>query len=287
MMPVQVTVFCPGHISGYFRPVVTSNPIHSGSIGAGIVIDSGVTVTVRPARETSVTVFQSDRSGSLLTVATDSPVIRLFLDNLQIQVAVETSCTLPLSSGYGLSAAALLGTVHAVNQLFAMGLSQAECAAHAHRIEVLCRTGLGDVSACQGGGWVIRRGPGTSADIIRSTDDQPVFAVTLGPLKTASVLSSPPIMEKIETAFPSGEPHDLYEFMTYSRDFAEDSGLISPDIRKVLTACDANHIPASMTMLGNGVFALGDNAKDLLINFGEVYSLHIAKAGPRILETLP
>ena len=287
MMPAQVTVFCPGHISGYFRPLVISNPIHSGSVGAGIVIDSGVMVTVRPAQETSITVFQSDRSGTLIPVATDSSVIRLLLENFQIQVAVETTCNLPLSSGYGLSAAALLGTMHAVNQFFELGLSHAECAAHAHQVEVLCRTGLGDVAACQGGGWVIRRGPGTRAEIIRSTDDQPIFAMTLGPLKTASVLSSPSIMDRVETAFPSGEPHDLHEFMTYSRGFAEESGLISPEIRKVLTACDANHIPASMTMLGNGVFALGANAKDLLINFGEVYSLHIAKAGPRILETLP
>ena len=134
---------------------------------------------------------------------------------------------------------------------------------------------------------MVRRGPGTRAEIIRSPYDQPIFAMTLGPLKTTSVLSSPSIMNRIETAFPSGEPHDLHEFMACSRGFAEDLGLISPEIRKVLTACDANHIPASMTMLGNGVFALGNTAKDLLIHYGEVYSLHIAKAGPRILEILP
>ncbi len=282
----KVTAFCPGHISGYFRPVITEDPDTSGSCGGGIVIDSGVTVTASRADKPSICVMRSDRDGSTHVVSNESPVIRQLLDELQVTASIITCCTLPLSAGYGLSAAALLGTVHAVNRLFDLGLSPDVCALRAHKVEVSCKTGLGDVAACQGGGWVVRKGPGVKAEIIRFPDKQTIHALTLGPLRTSSVLSSPEMMKKIIAAFPVDQPGDLSDFFANSRSFAEASGLISPDIWKVLIACDANDIPASMTMLGNGIFALGDHAKDLLERFGEVYSLQIAQTGPRILEEM-
>ncbi len=287
MSPSKVTAFCPGHISGYFRPVITGDPATSGSCGGGIVIDSGVMVIAQKAEKTSVSVIRSDRDGITRVVSDDSPVIRHLLTELQITASIETICTLPLSAGYGLSAAALLSTVHAVNRLFDLGLSPDECALHAHKIEVFSKTGLGDVSACQGGGWVVRKGPGVNGDIHRFPDDRIIHALTLGPLKTSSVLSSSDALSRITAAFPSSQPSDLTDFFSCSRSFAEASGLISPDIWKVLIACDANNIPASMTMLGNGIFALGDHAKDLLSRYGEVYSLQIAQTGPRILEEMP
>lgn len=283
----QVRTFCPGHISGYFRPYVTGDPATSGSAGGGIVIDSGVTVTAEIADHTSVKVFRQNSSGSPVLASGDSPVIRRLLTNLQIEAKIETVCHLPLSAGYGLSAAALLGTAHAVNRLSDLHLSDETCAMQAHQVEVDFRTGLGDISACQGSGWVVRRGPGIGADIIRKQDERIISVITTGPLKTAAVLSSPDMMERIDAAFPEGEPEDLTGLFSYSRRFAEASGLISPDIRKVLIACDANDIPASMTMLGNGVFALGHDAKRVLARYGEVYSLHVAKTGPRILEIVP
>jgi pantoate kinase len=46
MTPASVTAFCPGHISGYFKRVNGQTLATTGSIGAGVVIDEGVTVTV-------------------------------------------------------------------------------------------------------------------------------------------------------------------------------------------------------------------------------------------------
>ena len=280
----HVIAFSPGHISGYFKPFLSDDPRTSGSMGGGIVINEGVTVTATLAETNRVTVFMKEKTGEFIQVSDDSPVIRQLLENLQVHASIETRCTLPLSSGYGLSAAALLATVYAVNTLCHLGLNHNECAFHAHQVEVLFRTGLGDVSACQGGGWVVRRGPGIDADIIRTQDFRLINAVTLGPLKTTSVLSSPDMMTRISTAFPHTEPLTLEELFRNSRMFAEESGLISDNIRKVLIECDANDIPASMTMLGNGVFALGEQATAVLSPFGRVYSLNIAECGPKILE---
>ena len=71
--------------------------------------------------------------------------------------------------------------------------------------------------------------------------------------------------------------------MSLSREFAERSGLISEEIRTVLTVCDKENLPASMTMLGCGVFALGKRAESVLKKFGDVFKLTISPGGPAIL----
>ncbi len=199
--------------------------------------------------------------------------------------AITTECRLPIGAGFGMSAAALLAVTTAVNRLHNLSLSEGEVAALAHEAEVVHRTGLGDVAACRGGGFVCRKGPGIDAEIVRHYEPgATIAAVTLGPLSTASVLSSPGQMEAIRAAFPEGCPETLEELLQFSRRFAEKSGLISPDVRSVLAACDEAGVLASMTMLGNGVFAYGDTAKETLAAFGEVYILRTADRGVRISE---
>ena len=279
----RVTAFCPGHISGYFLPVIHEDPTSSGSIGAGIVISEGVRVVAEKSTVSSVTVFQTDRSGTPVKISDSSPILMDLLSYLQVKASIETCCHLPIGSGYGMSAAALLGTVHALNTLYRLNLSPRECTRIAHRIEVQHRSGLGDVSACQGGGFVIRKTPGPDGDIIREMDIRPIYALTISPIKTSSVLSSPEMMNRISQSFPDRIPKTLDDIMSLSREFAEKSGLISDEIRSVLTACDTENIPASMTMLGCGVFAIGKRAEPVLKKFGDVYRLTISPGGPAIL----
>lgn len=283
MEMTRVTAFCPGHISGYFLPVIHEDPTSSGSIGAGIVISEGVRVVAEKSTVSSVTVFQTDRSGTPVKISDSSPILMDLLSYLQVKASIETCCHLPIGSGYGMSAAALLGTVYALNTLYRLNLSPLECIRIAHRIEVQHRSGLGDVSACQGGGFVIRKTPGPDGDIIREMDIRPIYALTISPIKTSSVLSSPEMMNRISQSFPDRIPKTLDDIMSLSREFAEKSGLISDEIRSVLTACDTENIPASMTMLGCGVFAIGKRAEPVLKKFGDVYRLTISPGGPAIL----
>lgn len=56
----------------------------------------------------------------------------------------------------------------------------------------------------------------------------------------------------------------------------------------MLAACDAAGVPASMTMLGNGVFACGDAADRVLSGFGEVERrLNVARRGAYLIEMKP
>ncbi|MDD3857309.1 MAG: pantoate kinase [Methanoculleus sp.] len=273
--------FSPGHISGYFKRVEGAGPEKTGSVGAGVVISEGVRSTVEPARETSVRVIRQGHASA------GSPPVEYALERLGVAARVTTECRLPIGAGFGLSAAALLATLTAVNHLFDLDLSENEVAARAHEAEVLHRTGLGDVAASRSGGVVCRKGPGIHAEITRIYPQEPLYAVSLGPLPTASVLSSAEAMERIAAAFPDRCPRDLPDFCRLSRGFAEKSGLIAPEVRRVFEACDAAGVPASMTMLGNGVFACGETAEQVLSPFGEVYTLRVARNGAYLIEVKP
>jgi len=283
-----VTAFCPGHISGYFRRVEGGSAAATGSIGAGIVISEGVTATVTPADFTSISVNRKDESGNIVHFSRSSPPLEYVLEKLGVTISVTTECRLPIGAGFGLSAAALLATLTAVNHSSSLGLDPHDIAALAHEAEVVHRTGLGDVAACQGGGRVVRNGPGIDGTITRSFDlPEPLYAVSFGPISTPTVLGSRDQMERVEAAFPVSLPVDADDFFRISRRFAEKSGLLTTEAGPVIRQCIDNNIPASMTMLGNGVFAYGKNARDILSASGEVYEFTIAGEGARILGGRP
>jgi pantoate kinase len=256
--------------------VIGETPAESGSLGAGIVISEGVRVTVERSGTTSVEVYGGQ--GTLL--ARNSPPIAYALERLGRTARVHTACTLPIGAGFGLSAAALCATITAVSEVYGLGLDRKGIAALAHEAEVVHRTGLGDVAACMGGGLVTREGVGICAPIRRDLSIRgPLAAVSYGPLPTPSVLGSPDLVRHIEEAFPRRFSRGIDEFFCASRAFARDSGLLREPLEEVLRACDAASVPASMTMLGCGIFAMGDRAAAILSRFGTTYSFGIAARG--------
>jgi pantoate kinase len=283
-----IIAFCPGHISGYFMRIEGNSVAATGSIGAGIVISEGVTATVTPADATSISICRMEESGNRVLYSRTSPPLEYVLEKLGVTVSVMTECHLPIGAGFGLSAAALLATLNAVNRSNSLGLIPRDIAALAHEAEVVHRTGLGDVAACQGGGRVVRSGPGIDAAITRSFDlPEPLYAVSFGPISTPSVLGSREQMDHVTAAFPTCLPDNAEDFFKISRRFAEESGLLSMDAGNVIRQCTDNSVPASMTMLGNGVFAYGRKARDILSAYGDVYAFTVAEEGARIIGDLP
>lgn len=277
--------FCPGHISGYFRRMVGRDPATTGSTGAGIVISRGVVACVRPAECTSIGIYVQDEDGRSIRVAGDSPPVRSAMDRIGVTAAVTTTCNLPIGAGFGLSAAALLATLTALNRLYRFDMSERQIAHAAHEAEIRHRTGLGDVVSCRAGGMVIRNVAGIDAPVRRILNlNRPLSAISFGPISTPAVLSSHVQMDRIAAAYPAGEPDGIDDLFSRSRDFAVRSGLITPQVQKVFAACDRLGVAAGMTMLGNGVFAYGENAREVLSRFGRVYMMTVARSGPVLLE---
>ena len=280
-----ISAFCPGHISGYFRRVDGTDPATTGSVGAGLVITEGVLSRVTPADRTTITVLRTVPDGKTIRIAGDSPLIRTALGKTGMTANVVTWCRLPIGAGFGLSAAALLSTLTALDRAYSLGMGERRIAHLAHETEVERRTGLGDVVSCRGGGMVVRTIAGIDAPVRRFTGlSERIYAISFGPIHTPSVLGSPERMAKVSAAFPAGEPATPREFFLMARAFAEKSGLVTDRVREVFSACDAAGISASMTMLGDGVFACGEDARPVLGRFGEVYEMGIAGSGPAVVE---
>ncbi len=279
-----VTAFCPGHISGYFRRIEGNTPADTGSIGAGIVIGEGVTAMVRQSETLEVTIIRENNDGTVRDIIRGSPLITSVMQKISVTATIITRCRLPIGAGFGLSAAALLASLTAVNRLLALGYSPKETAAYAHEAEIMYRTGLGDVAACQGGGIAIRTSPGIDGEIERWPGNGETFwALSRGSIPTPSVLSSPVQMKRVGAAYPGRAPSDIRDFFSLCREFDERSGLLTPEVASALRACDRASVPAAMTMLGNGVFARGDGAREVLSAFGEVFELRVAERGPVII----
>jgi len=282
-----VRAFCPGHISGYFRRVQGESCSGAGSIGAGIVVSEGVTASVVKADTPHVTIRRIHGNSTIQDEFQGSPPIEYIMGKLEISAEVITECRLPISAGFGMSAAALLSSITAMNALFGLSLSVEDIASLAHEAEIVHRTGLGDVAACQNGGLECRTGPGINTNITRLYEiTEPISAVNFGPMNTADVLDSDGIMKRIESVYSCECPENISHFFQLSRDFAEKSGLISENVNTALAACDAEGIPASMTMLGDGLFAYGERSIDVLSRFGEVFVMRTAQTGFHLLEEI-
>jgi pantoate kinase len=287
-MPSMVTAFCPGHLSGYFAPVIGRDPASTGSIGAGMVINEGVTARVTPAGAREIVVRRADEQGNVLCEVFRSPPLAYLMERLSVTVRIETVCRLPISAGFGLSAASLVSSALAINELCNLGLSAEDCCAIAHEAEILHHTGLGDVAACQGGGRDFREGAGIYAPITRYFDiREPLFALHFGPLPSSNVLSSHEALLKVAGAYPGGIPDSPRRFFELSWAFAQNSGLLTPEVSEVLRHCEQGGVPASMTMLGNGAFCLGVRGGEIFSAYDEVYELRLAGTGPRITGIVP
>lgn len=250
--------FVPGHVTGLFSIHRTDDPATTGSRGAGLTLDAGVRVYVVPSESTDI---------RLDGEPTQIRAVERVLDTMGLSATVDATSDLPLGSGFGISGALALGTALAANEAVDLGHSENELVSLAHVAEVEAGTGLGDVVAQARGGVPLRLEPG--APPVGSLDGIPGVAdveyLDIGDLSTPDVLADRP--ERItragtETLETLLERPTLKRFMTTSRSFAEDTGLLTEDLRTIIDDVEAAGGAASMAMLGRTVFALETGLTD-------------------------
>jgi pantoate kinase len=247
------SAFVPGHVTGLFSIHRTDDPATTGSRGAGLTLKAGVRVTVVPRESTDI---------RLDGEPTAVQAVERILDTVDRSATVDATTDLPLGSGFGISGALALGTALAANEAFELGHSENELVRLAHVAEVDAGTGLGDVVAQARGGIPLRLEPG--APPAGALDGIPGVAeveyLDFGDLSTPEVLADRPDRitragtEALETLL---QRPTLERFMTTSKAFAEDTGLLTEDLRTIIEAVEDTGGAASMAMLGRTVFALG------------------------------
>jgi pantoate kinase len=287
---MKVTAFCPGHVTGFFQICEHKEPMRSGSRGAGLCLSLGAESIVDT----------EEGNGDILIILDGkeerAPVTRTAVEKIlgerKLDVTVITNLDLPVSQGFGMSAAGALSAAHALSESLQLPFKYALRAAHEAEIE--SHTGLGDVAALSRGGITYRRIEGLPPygriDRVNAEPDI-VLCVVGDPLETSAVLGDTQkravvnrvgkdCVEKMAIA-PT-----LANLMRLSREFMKRTGLATKEVEAAVTAAE-DFGPASMTMLGNSAFAVG-NAREqekVLASHGKTYKAKVDWRGPRIMES--
>jgi pantoate kinase len=286
----QQLAFAPGHISGFFEPVLYNHDTNrTGSRGSGLSIALGATSTV------VISMGQKQHiSTKINNKAMAMPVTTLALQKLvgttPLYIQVNTQLDLPTGQGFGMSAAGALSASLALADL--MDHSPADALEAAHFAEVSLKTGLGDVIASSFGGIEIRKEAGLPPwGLIEHIPGsyQVVLCIIDRQVKTEKILTNPVRMKRIQKygnicTKRILEGPSLENLFALSRWFAQQTGLLTPKIQSALDAVkDVGH--ASQCMLGNSIFAIGDTKQLIqrLSGFGRVYISAIDTQGARIL----
>jgi pantoate kinase len=262
--------FSPCHITGLFQICDESgDALHVGSRGAGVSLNQGVqtTVTVKEARKNSANIKINGLEQNSAEVS--NRVVNTAISKLQnpahFNVTVEHYVNIPVGAGFGTSGAMALSLALALNEVLDLNMTRIETAQMAHVADVECKTGLGTVIAETYGGVEIRTKPGAPGigqiTQLSVPKDTVVACLSFGSLSTSKSLTNPVIREQVNR-FGGGLIDELIqrpglpEFLGLSRQFAENVGLISERVRRVLKATDRAGFTCSMPMFGNSLFTL-------------------------------
>lgn len=130
-MKGRICASSPHHVTALFKPHVTGDPISSGSIGVGLVVEPRVKVCTPGAlRLEDISISTVTRLGELLNARGSM---------------LDVNTPLPPGVGFAVSAASAIATALSLGSL--RGLTFHRALRLAHEAEILESTGLGDVLA--------------------------------------------------------------------------------------------------------------------------------------------
>ncbi|WP_440059576.1 pantoate kinase [Thermogladius sp. 4427co] len=178
----KIIVYVPLHVSGFWKPALTGDPLRSGSVGAGIALDLYTRAVGR----------LGDCSIFLNGVRVMEEHSSLICAREGVNVVLKTESPVGLGKGFAVSGALSLSQSIA-SSLLSKGVIGEASSWSAHIAEVVNGTGLGDVIAQFYGGFVIRIKPGPpgigSVISIKSFKPSLIVAELPGSESTKAMLS--------------------------------------------------------------------------------------------------
>lgn len=284
----RAKAFCPGHITGFFEIHKTDDVLSTGSRGAGLCLTLGATSSVESMKSTRQRIAVAIDGKPHRAEVTKSALGRL-LGKDKVEVRVSTTLDLPLSQGFGMSAAGSLSAAIALADL--LGIERQKAFEAAHIAEIECGCGLGDVSAIHKGGITIRKTAGLPprGEVLRIAGEPDLVLCVLGrKMLTKSVILDSKRSRAINHYGGKCVDHilkkkSLKELMSLSRSFAGDAGLASKEVLLAIDECTDSGM-ASMAMLGNSIFAVGDVERvgKILRKHGPTWKCRVDRASARL-----
>jgi len=190
---MRARAFAPGHITGFFVPYIHRNPERSGSYGAGICLDKGAIAEVEISDGDGVEISGVDGRVTRRALLMGKREI-----GIERKITVKIELQLPLSQGFGMSAAGTLAASLALAHIY--HVDESEALRWAHIAEVESRTGLSDAIASYHGGLVIRKRPGLPphGEVEKLDTEGEINCVVVGDeIRTEDILRDSETLERI------------------------------------------------------------------------------------------
>lgn len=283
--------FAPGHISAFFEPVYSKQGMdRCGSRGAGIALSLGAVsrVMVTPASQRTISVHVNGKPSS---AAVTKLALNYLIGDTSIGITVNTVVDLPISQGFGMSAAGALSAALALSDL--LNLPREDAVKAAHYAEITSHTGLGDVVASSFGGIEIRRKAGLPpwGMLEHIPGKYEIVLCVIGKkIETKKILTDTTKLNKIVSygrycTKKLLQKPTLEFLLTLGLEFTKKIGIADKKTLQVVNSANRRGM-ASMCMLGNSVFAVGDTLAlcKILSQFGKVYCCMIDEQGARVLH---
>jgi pantoate kinase len=269
---MNCSIFVPSHITGFFEIIDNDDPIKKGSRGAGVVMDMGVTTKIKITDGNGVKIKINGEHDPRNASITDK-TLEIFKRGFNLddkKIIIDHDVQVPIGAGFGTSAAFALGTSLGISKILELPLTFNQAAQIAHLAEVEMKSGLGDVIGEISGGIPLRvkeGAPGvgiTDKIVLENPEGLFVISKTFGEINTADIIEDPYHKKKINEMGRNllqeliNDPQPQ-KFMELSRKFAENTGLMSSEVKEMVEILESETIGASMAMLGNTAFALSEN----------------------------
>ena len=283
--------FCPGHATAFFEVHEDPDPRAKGSRGAGLSLSLGVRTVarVREATRSSLDIIVNERRQK---AEVTQRVVEKLTGPRSLEIKILSETPLPVSQGFGVSAAAALSTALALDEALGGGLPRDELVAIAHETEVECGTGLGDVVPASLGGMDLRWKPGAPGygEVRTFPVQADLLLAVLGPeIPTKSILRDAPKVAAINRVGGAlvdefSRSPSFERLFDLGNRFAEETGLANRTMLEVIRA-SRMFGRATMAMLGNSLFATGKSEQlaSLYRKFGTLQRCEVDNEGARVL----
>lgn len=242
---------CPLALSFIFKAYL---PL--GSTGIGCTIDKSVKTYALKSEKNSISF-----NGEKIILPTVITAMKILTD-IPTKLIIESP--LPLACGFGVSGAATLASLFAVNKLLKLNKSDENLAAIAHFAEIKNRTGLGTVATQTTGGFLIKKRAGVPSEFDRlDFAGKKIYATIIDSLKTPTILSDATKLKKINLAadralriVKNKKDISLEDILNISYEYCLKSGLLTNNKTKNIIELIRNSGGcATMAILGQTVLS--------------------------------
>jgi pantoate kinase len=276
--------FSPGAISSFFEICNTDStgqilrdPARIGARGGGFAIRRGVRVrvTTRRSGKTRIEIRINAKPApeARTTQWALTELLRKFGEVQEVRVDIAVS--IPISAGYGTSAAGTAASCLALADALQLPVSLSDLGRITHIAEVMNGTGLGTASAIFVGGFDLVTGPGAPGigfvDRLLFPRAHSIICAYLGPISTREALSQADVRGRVNLPAQNAmrairEKPELKNFLIQANRFSEQTGFQTPEVKRLIhTMISSGAIGAAQNMIGEAVHGVAKDRRARIV----------------------